>query len=170
MCFAKQSAAKPAEPVNRQSRRKKNIYIMKLSEGGKYIMAYDHGAFRVSNLEKAIAFYTGKLGFRQLFLVDSEAFGERGVFLEYHGARLELIETIGVSYQPAAPARPYCPHLCFEADDMDEVLAVLRKHGIPILDGPNEIPGSEQWIYFTDPDGNVLEYIVWLDKHKSETP
>ena len=83
---------------------------------------------------------------------------------------LELIETIGVSYQPAVPARPYCPHLCFEADDMDEVLAVLRKHGIPILDGPNEIPGSEQWIYFTDPDGNVLEYIVWLDKHKSETP
>ena len=76
-------------------------------------MAYDHGAFRVSNLEKAIAFYTGKLGFRQLFLVDSEAFGERGVFLEYHGARLELIETIGVSYQPAVPARPYCPHLCF---------------------------------------------------------
>ena len=133
-------------------------------------MAYDHGAFRVSNLEKAIAFYTGKLGFRQLFLVDSEAFGEKGVFLEYHGARLELIETIGVSYQPAVPARPYCPHLCFEADDMDEVLAVLRKHGIPILDGPNEIPGSEQWIYFTDPDGNVLEYIVWLDKHKSETP
>ena len=133
-------------------------------------MAYDHGAFRVSNLEKAIAFYTGKLGFCQLFLVDSEAFGERGVFLEYHGARLELIETIGVSYQPAVPARPYCPHLCFEADDMDEVLAVLRKHGIPILDGPNEIPGSEQWIYFTDPDGNVLEYIVWLDKHKSETP
>ena len=133
-------------------------------------MAYDHGAFRVSNLEKAIAFYTGKLGFRQLFLVNSEAFGERGVFLEYHGARLELIETIGVSYQPAAPARPYCPHLCFEADDMDEVLAVLRKHVIPILDGPNEIPGSEQWIYFTDPDGNVLEYIVWLDKHKSETP
>ena len=133
-------------------------------------MAYDHGAFRVSNLEKAIAFYTGKLGFRQLFLVNSEASGERGVFLEYHGARLELIETIGVSYQPAVPARPYCPHLCFEADDMDEVLTVLRKHGIPILDGPNEIPGSEQWIYFTDPDGNVLEYIVWLDKHKSETP
>ena len=133
-------------------------------------MAYDHGAFRVSNLEKAIAFYTGKLGFRQLFLVNSEAFGERGVFLEYHGARLELIETIGVSYQPAVPARPYCPHLCFEADDMDEVLTVFRKHGIPILDGPNEIPGSEQWIYFTVPDGNVLEYIVWLGKHKSETP
>lgn len=30
-------------------------------------MAYDHGAFRVRNLDDAIAFYTGKLGFRFLF-------------------------------------------------------------------------------------------------------
>lgn len=43
-------------------------------------MAYDHGAFRVSNLEEAVRFYTEKLGFQQLFTVDSEAFGERGVF------------------------------------------------------------------------------------------
>lgn len=30
-------------------------------------MAYDHGAFRVSNLEKAIDFYVNKLGFKLLF-------------------------------------------------------------------------------------------------------
>lgn len=61
-------------------------------------MAYDHGAFRVANLENAIHFYTEKLGFKVLFTVDSQEFGERGVFLEYNGARLELIETIGVAY------------------------------------------------------------------------
>ena len=130
-------------------------------------MAYDHGAFRVSNLEEAVRFYTEKLGFQQLFTVDSEAFGERGVFLEYHGARLELIETTGVPYHPVRPKRPYCPHLCFEAEDMDEVIDRLKKHGIQILEGPNEIAGSEQWIYFADPDWNVLEYIVWLYRDKS---
>ena len=52
-------------------------------------MAYDHGAFRVKNLEEAIRFYTEKLGFTVLFQVGSEEFGERGVFLEYNGARLE---------------------------------------------------------------------------------
>lgn len=130
-------------------------------------MAYDHGAFRVKNLEEAIRFYTEKLGFRQLFTVDSQQFGERGVFLEYNGARLELIETIGVPYHPVMPERPYCPHLCFEADDMDEVIAMLEKYEIKILDGPNEIPGSERWLYFMDPDYNVLEYIVWLNKDKS---
>ena len=135
---------------------------------GEKVMAYDHGAFRVSNLEESVRFYTEKLGFQKLFSVDSEEFGEKGMFLEYNGARLELIETIGVSYQPVVPERPYCPHLCFEAEDMDEVISMLKKNDIRILDGPNEIPGSERWIYFTDPDGNVLEYIVWLDKNKTE--
>ena len=69
-------------------------------------MAYDHGAFRVSNLEESVRFYTEKLGFQKLFSVDSEEFGEKGMFLEYNGARLELIETIGVSYQPVVPERP----------------------------------------------------------------
>ncbi len=131
-------------------------------------MAYDHGAFRVSNLENATQFYTEKLGFQMLFTVDSEEFGEKGVFLEYNGARLELIETLGVPYHPVKPERPYCPHLCFEANDMDEVIEMLEKHQIQILDGPNEIPGSERWLYFADPDWNVLEYIVWLNKGKSD--
>lgn len=131
-------------------------------------MAYDHGAFRVKNLDEAIRFYTDKLGFKMLFTVDSEEFGERGVFLEYNGARLELIETVGVTYRPVRPERPYCPHLCFEADDMDEIIKMLKKYDIEILDGPNEISGSERWLYFMDPDYNILEYIVWLDKDKSD--
>ena len=131
-------------------------------------MAYDHGSFRVRNLAEAIRFYTDKLGFRFLFAVESEQFGEKGAFLEYNGARLELIETIGISYQPVKPERPYCPHLCFEADDMDAVMEMLKQNGIAVLDGPNEIPDSERWVCFMDPDYNVLEYIVWLNKEKAD--
>ena len=130
-------------------------------------MAYDHGAFRVTNLEAAIDFYTGKLGFVHQFTGVNEEHGERYAFLDYNGARLELIETLGETYRPAAPTPPYCPHLCFQAENMEDVLRRLRESGLTILDGPNEIPGSEQWIYFTDPDLNVLEYIVWLDKDKA---
>lgn len=128
-------------------------------------MAYDHGAFRVRNLEDAIEFYTKKLGFQMLFQNSSEEHGERYAFLEYGGARLELIETIGRAYEPVRPEPPYCPHLCFEAEDMDQVLQMLSENQIPLLNGPNEIPGSERWLYFTDPDYNVLEYIVWLNKN-----
>lgn len=130
-------------------------------------MAYDHGAFRVRDREAAIRFYTEKLGFRLLHRTDSEQFGEKGAFLEYNGARLELIETIGSTYVPTRPERPYCPHLCFETDDMDAVIRTLNENGIELLDGPNEIPGSERWLYFLDPDLNVLEYILWIDKSKA---
>ena len=126
-------------------------------------MAYDHGAFRVRNLDDAIRFYTEKLGFQFLFRHEAAEIGERYAFLTYQGARLELIETIGTVYEPVMPERPYCPHLCFETDDIDAVIQMLQQNGIPILNGPNEIPGSERWLYFMDPDYNVLEYIIWLN-------
>ena len=129
-------------------------------------MAYDHGAFRVRNLDDAIAFYTGKLGFRFLFDGKNEKAAERYAFLDHNGARLELIETEHETYRPSMPEPPFCPHLCFEAENMDSVLKMLRENEQTILDGPNEIPNSEQWIYFADPDMNVLEYIVWLDKKR----
>ena len=50
---------------------------------------------------------------------------------------------------------------------MDQIIRTLQENNIEILDGPNEIPGSERWIYFMDPDLNVLEYIVWLNREKS---
>lgn len=130
-------------------------------------MAYDHGAFRVRNLDDAIGFYTQKLGFVFLFSGANENDGERYAFLDLGGARLELIETLNSTYEPAVPQPPYCPHLCFEIEDMDKAIDMLKENGLTILNGPNEIPGSERWIYFADPDMNVLEYIVWLDKDKS---
>lgn len=131
-------------------------------------MAYDHGAFRVRNRDEAIRFYTEKLGFRLLHTTDAPEIGELGAFLEYNGARLELIEKLGVTYEPVKPEHPYCPHLCFETDDMDAVMRMLAENGIEILAGPNEIPGSERWLYFTDPDFNVLEFIHWMDKSKAQ--
>ena len=125
-------------------------------------MAYDHGAFQVTDMEKAITFYTEKLGFQHLFTAENPQHGEIYAFLEYNGARLELLQLTEGTYVPRQPVRPYCPHLCFETDDMDAVLQMLKENDIPILDGPNEIPGKERWVYFTDPDLNVLEYIVWM--------
>ena len=104
------------------------------------------------------------MGFRFLFQNENPAHHEKYAFLEYDGARLELIETTDETYNPVKPVKPYCPHLCFETTDMDAVLATLAKNGIELLDGPNEIPGSEKWLYFTDPDFNVLEYIIWYKK------
>lgn len=113
-----------------------------------------------------LRFTRENLVFRFLFDGKNEKAAERYAFLDHNGARLELIETEHETYRPSMPEPPFCPHLCFEAENMDSVLKMLRENELTILDGPNEIPNSEQWIYFADPDMNVLEYIVWLDKKR----
>ncbi|MCD8157939.1 MAG: hypothetical protein LUD77_03315 [Clostridiales bacterium] len=47
---------------------------------------------------------------------------------------------------------------------MEKAIKNLKEKEVQILDGPNEITGKEQWIYFADSDMNVLEYMVWLEK------
>ena len=133
-------------------------------------MAYDHGAFRVRNLDDAIAFYTGKLGFRFLFDGKNEKAAERYAFLDHNGARLELIETEHETYRPSMPEPPFCPHLCFEAENMDSVLKMLRENELTILDGPNEIPNSEQCIVLNLYILNILPYCVTLSCLKNTGP
>lgn len=127
-------------------------------------MSYDHGAFRVRNREDAIKFYTEKLGFKLVSKTNADEVGEKNAFLEFNGARLEIIETLYEKYEPVKPKRPYCPHLCFETNDMDKTIKTLKENSIEIIDGLHEIPDSEKWIYFMDSDYNVLEYIQWLKK------
>ncbi|MCD7854479.1 MAG: VOC family protein [Clostridiales bacterium] len=127
-------------------------------------MAYDHAAFQVSDLERSIRFYTEKLGFKLLNRTKAENYGEIGAFLDFNGARLELLQSINKGFVPKKPEKPFCPHLCFEVQNMEMAIKNLKEKEVQILDGPNEITGKERWIYFADPDMNVLEYMVWLEK------
>ena len=127
-------------------------------------MSYDYGAFRVRNREDAIEFYTEKLWFKLVSKTNADEVGEKNAFLEFNGARLEIIETLYEKYEPVKPKRVYCPHLCFETNDMDKTIKILKENSIEIIDGPHEITNSEKWINFMDSDYNVLEYIQWLKK------
>ena len=126
----------------------------------------DHVAFRVSDLEAAIAFYTEKLGLKLLFKEIDEAHHEAFAFLELDGGNLELLQTLDQDNQPepcAGPAirKPYCPHLAIASTDLDGLVAKLKKEDIPIVSGPLEIPGSVRWLYIRDPDNNVIEFVQW---------
>ena len=42
----------------------------------------------------------------------------------------------------------------------------LREKQVILLKGPMEIPGMVCWLYAADPDGNVLEFVQWLQQEK----
>lgn len=122
----------------------------------------DHIALEVSNLDRAIEFYTDKLGFILKSRAMNEEQQEDYCFLRSEGTTLELISDLKKSYiEKQTFRRPYCPHICFVTDNMEKTIKELRAKNIEIIKGPLEIAGQETWVYFADLDGNVLEYIEW---------
>lgn len=126
---------------------------------------YDHVAFQVSNMDVAIQFYVEKLGFTLSSRAVNSEEGEEYAFLALGDLRLELIQDLKQrDYQKPQVKPPYCPHLAIETDDMERAVGRLREREVPIIRGPLEIAGEETWVYFRDPDNNVLEYIQWYEK------
>ncbi len=122
----------------------------------------DHVAFEVSDMDASIRFYAGKLGLKLRFdKVDAEH-GERFAFFDLDGAALELVSRLGAEpYTRRMPQPPYCPHVALATDDIDATVRFLHERDIPMLKGPMEIRGQVRWIYASDPDGNVIEFVEW---------
>ncbi len=122
----------------------------------------DHIALEVSNIDKAIDFYTIKLDFSLISRAVNEEQQEEYCFLESEGTSLELITDLKKNYKTKKKVeRPYCPHICFATDNMEETVKDILAKDIKIIHGPMKIKDEETWVYFSDPDGNVLEYIQW---------
>jgi lactoylglutathione lyase len=123
----------------------------------------DHMAFEVSNMEESLRFYTQALGLRLLSRKVNQEEGEEYAFLELNGGNLELIQRLdGEPFVKPLIKPPYCPHLALTSEDMAQTLRLIEEHHIPIVKGPLEVPGAEKWIYISDPDHNLIEYIQWM--------
>jgi catechol 2,3-dioxygenase-like lactoylglutathione lyase family enzyme len=125
---------------------------------------FDHTAFQVSDMDKAIAWYKNTLGFEFLFRGTNEEEKEEYAFLKYGESRLELIQDLLTPYEKPIIKKPFCPHLCLEVESMELALKIINDHGLTIVRGPLEIKDEETWVYFADPDHNILEFIQWYHK------
>lgn len=127
-------------------------------------MRFDHCAFQVSDVERAIAFYTKVMRFKLLSIDVSEQHHIKYAFLEIDGAKIELLEDLNGNFTMPQISEPFCPHYCIEVDDMDAAVDHLKANGVKILSGPTACADDEILVYFNDQDGNVIEYIQWLNK------
>ena len=127
----------------------------------------DHFAFRVTDLDISIEFYNKILGLKLLSRTKDESHHEAFAYLEFVGGKLELLQLLDDQNNPKAyinnnTKQPYCPHLAFKTENMDQLISSLQEQDVPVLEGPLEIPGMVKWIYITDPDNNIIEFVQWL--------
>jgi catechol 2,3-dioxygenase-like lactoylglutathione lyase family enzyme len=121
------------------------------------ITAYDHVGLRVSNAERALAFYAD-LG----FAIDPDFTDEHvAEIVNAAGIRMNLIfngETRANNILLDEPVKwPGYTHAAFIVDRLDDILRWAAERGIAITEGPVDW-GRRITCFLRDPDGNVLEF------------
>lgn len=125
-----------------------------------------HIHLKVADLDRAIGFYSGVLGFEL-----QQKFGDRAAFLSaggyHHHIGLNTWESLGGTPPPAGHTGLY--HTAILYPDRAQLADALRRvveAGIPI-DGAAD-HGVSEAIYLTDPDGNGVE--LYRDRPEAEWP
>lgn len=125
-----------------------------------------HVHLKVADLDRAIAFYSGVLGFELM-----QYYGPRAAFLSaggyHHHIGLNTWDSLGAT--PPPPGHTGLFHTAFLYPDrasLGDALARVRAAGIP-LDGAAD-HGVSEAIYLRDPDQNGVE--LYRDKPRSEWP
>jgi catechol 2,3-dioxygenase len=125
-----------------------------------------HVHLKVSDLERALAFYQGVLGFELTQRMgDSAAFLSAGGY--HHHIALNTWESRGASPPAAGTTGLY--HFAIRYPDratLAEALRRLEKAGIPLEGAADH--GVSEALYLRDPDGNGVE--LYWDRPRAEWP
>ncbi|MDX2148072.1 MAG: VOC family protein [Planctomycetota bacterium] len=145
------------------------------------ITAVESVTITVSDLDAALAFYTGVLTCRQIEVVEDA--GDRverltGVFgtrtrtatLALGDERLKLVQFVAPEGRPVPPDSRsndrWFQHIAIVVSDIDQAYAHLRSHKVRhASSGPQTLPetippaSGISAFYFKDPDGHALEII-----------
>jgi catechol 2,3-dioxygenase-like lactoylglutathione lyase family enzyme len=126
------------------------------------VSSFDHVALPMQNTDSMVAFYRG-LGFQLTENANAVSVYVGAQMINFHRpARWQ-----DPAFTLRAPAaRPPCGDLCFVWDGSATSLkTMLDRAGAKIETGPVERPGGRQKtgssVYVRDPDGNLLEFMIY---------
>jgi len=125
-----------------------------------------HVHLKVSDLDRAIAFYSGVLGFEVM-----QRYGPQAAFLSaggyHHHIGLNTWESLGA---PPAPRRaPGLYHTAILYPDraaLGAAVARVIRAGVPLTGAADH--GVSEAVYLDDPDGNGVE--LYRDRPEAEWP
>jgi catechol 2,3-dioxygenase-like lactoylglutathione lyase family enzyme len=117
-----------------------------------------HLAVVTSDIDQAVDFYTGVLGFHETLRLETDHSGTI-VFVSVDGTQLELFG----GGQPREPGEDEgkvgYPHVALAVDDVDAEYERLRSLGVEFDMPPTDAEAGIRLAFFRDPDGNRIEII-----------
>jgi catechol 2,3-dioxygenase len=125
-----------------------------------------HVHLKVADLERALGFYVGVLGFTL-----TQRFGDSAAFISaggyHHHIGLNTWESLGGTAPPRGSTGLYHVAILYpDRATLGDALRRLTRAGIP-LDGASD-HGVSEALYLRDPDGNGVE--LYRDRPEAEWP
>jgi len=116
-----------------------------------------HTRYRVTDLEKTVAFYKDVLGLKETRRHTSGR-GSQLVFLRAPESN-EEIELCKFDQSGPVVVGPDLTHLAFEVDDLEEFAREAAAKGYPLSDGPHRTEGGSVIAFIDAPEGYEIELI-----------
>ena len=116
-----------------------------------------HTRYRVSDLEKTVAFYRDVLGL-ELVRRHTSPRGSQLVFFKAPGSE-EEIEICKFDGSGEVKVGYDITHLAFEVDDLDAFARHASAQGYPLSDGPTPTGGGSVIAFIDAPEGYEIELI-----------
>lgn len=135
------------------------------------IKRVDHIGIAVKSIQETLDFYRGALG---LDLAHTEVEPEQRVlvaFLPAGEAEVELLEPVdeeGPVSRFLAKRGPGIHHICFEVENIDEVLRRLAQQGVELIDKEPKIGTGGKRIAFVHPHSTAGVLIELYEKSPDE--
>ena len=125
-----------------------------------------HVHLKVADLDRAIAFYSGILGFEV-----TQRFGQQAAFLSaggyHHHIGLNTWESLGATSPPPGHTGLYHSAFLFpDRKSLAQVLKRLVEAGYPLTGASDH--GVSEALYLDDPDGNGVE--LYRDRPQADWP
>jgi lactoylglutathione lyase len=127
------------------------------SHAGIVITRLLHTRYRVSDLEKTIAFYRDVLGLQEVRRSESPR-GSKLVFLKAPESE-EEIEICEYAASGPVQVGPDLTHLAFAVTDLDAFAEHAAAKGYPLSDGPHRTSSGSLIAFLDAPEGYEVELI-----------
>jgi catechol 2,3-dioxygenase-like lactoylglutathione lyase family enzyme len=138
------------------------------------IRGVHHVAISTGDLERAIEFYEGLLGFEVVWrfawpvgiptadlITGLEGSSAKAAILRAGNTHIEIFEYSSPTPKAGDPKRPVCDHgithIALDVIDIDAVYERLQAAGMSFHCPPQPVGGETRATYGRDPDGNVVE-------------
>ena len=116
-----------------------------------------HTRYRVTDLEKTVAFYKDVLGLKETRRHTSGR-GSQLVFLKAPESN-EEIELCKFDQSGPVVVGPDLTHLAFEVDNLEKFAREAAAKGYPLSDGPHRTEGGSVIAFIDAPEGYEIELI-----------